>query len=400
MHAHVSTSGVRHAVSSSASTTATTLQKWYHFPRMQRLAFGKSVFDGFTLKEGAGGDLWSWDQDAVLNPNAEMFVDADEAEVLHHMTYLSGLCLRQTILGPIGHKLSTDAAFSHQNVPEFSTFWSSTPLTAWLSKRSAKVLMLLLAIGFTYMAQPQDSVRFMSFNGWPTTAMRIAALQVSLDPSDPFQKTRGPMEIDKIMPVVQNDGGMPLGVLPDLISNYTVFRPNDHMFLLRKESLITSAYVQFRGPLHPTKHKYYAFVWMIWYWFKVEGSPTYQGDTRPFDQIVMDDYWQEHHPALECLRSFFLNATYQERIEMATALERGSFADKCNGARLFRYFVEINRGWDDKEHLIQSEFEKGVRMVFGIVMWSLLAFSMWVVWLNVMGGKVKILKGQLSSSFV
>ena len=126
---------------SGSSSNASRPWIWFHHDRL--LSFGVSEFDG-ALQSST---CWSWDEDS---DRSESFVCEDEKDVLRHMTYLKGLCLRQDIQGPIGLKLSSE--LSHQNVPEFSTFWSSKPVTASLSKISIKVLLLVLAIGFTYLA--------------------------------------------------------------------------------------------------------------------------------------------------------------------------------------------------------------------------------------------------------
>ena len=134
------------AASNASRPASNVSRQWIAFPHDRLLAFGVTNFDGASQPSSH----WSWDQDSGRNPNSESFVSGDEKEVLRHMTYIKGLCLRQEIRGPIGLKLSSE--LSHQNVPEFSTFWSSKPVTASLSKISIKVLLLVLAIGFTYLA--------------------------------------------------------------------------------------------------------------------------------------------------------------------------------------------------------------------------------------------------------
>ena len=129
-----------------SGSSSTAAGRWNSFPQDKLLAFGLSHFD----EAAQPVSRLSWDEDSDRNPNAESFVFEDEKDVLRHMSYLQGLCLRQEIRGPIGLKLSSE--LSHQNVPEFSTFWSSKLVTVSLSKKSIKVLLFIFAVFFSYVA--------------------------------------------------------------------------------------------------------------------------------------------------------------------------------------------------------------------------------------------------------
>jgi hypothetical protein len=83
---------------------------------------------------------------------------------------------------------------SHRSVPEFSTFWSSTPVSASLGKKSIKVLLLILSIGFTYMAD-LSKVLFLlrGNNAWDWYGkMKVAGAQlldITTNPRDAGTQT-------------------------------------------------------------------------------------------------------------------------------------------------------------------------------------------------------------------
>lgn len=132
-----------------SGSSSDTSRPWISFPHDRLQTFGVSNLDGASQPSS----LWSWDEDSARNPNSESFVCDDAKVVLRHMIYLEGLCLRQEIRGPIGLKLSIE--LSHRNVPEFSTFCSSKPVTASLSKKSIKVLLFILAV-FSHVLNPSS----------------------------------------------------------------------------------------------------------------------------------------------------------------------------------------------------------------------------------------------------
>ena len=174
--------------STASATSGLSQRGWINFPRDILLAFGVTEFGDAP----AASSQWSWDQDSDRNPSAEIFVCEDETHVLRHITYLGGLCLRQDIRGPIGLMLSSE--LSHRSVPEFSTFWSSTPVSASLGKKSIKVLLLILSIGFTYMAD-LSKVLFLlrGNNAWDWYGkMKVAGAQlldITTNPRDAGTQT-------------------------------------------------------------------------------------------------------------------------------------------------------------------------------------------------------------------
>ena len=94
-----------------------------------------------------------WPCGEHANEFANTFVKADTDELLAHFTCVDGLCHRSNNVGAIGQRLmhESESGSAHSKVPEFGTFWSSSPLTASLGRTSSKWLMLLLAIFLSYL---------------------------------------------------------------------------------------------------------------------------------------------------------------------------------------------------------------------------------------------------------
>jgi hypothetical protein len=252
-----------------SGSSSNASRPWIWFPYDRLLAFGVSEFDGASQSS----TRWSWDEDSGRNPNSESFVCEDEKEVLRHMTYLEGLCLRQEIRGPIGFKLSSE--LSHRNVPEFSTLWSSKPVTASLSKKSIKVLLFILAVGFSYMASSDRMMirtleRLIGSNyNLEFIALHSMVLDVTTDPRDAALQARKPIRLSKTGILVQPSfantitntqaHSLPFGLVDHFVSNYTVFN-EDHHSLIFSNPICYPIYWELKGR-HPTRDHYYAFVW-------------------------------------------------------------------------------------------------------------------------------------------
>jgi len=186
-------------------------------------------------KDGA----WEWDEDIDKNSNAETFVCVDHVDILRHTAYISGLCLRQRIAGPLEQKFLKDSRNeeSYASVPEFGAFWSETPLSTWFRRTSAKIFMLVLTLGLIYMVIYDGPLDF--FYKWTTKTHKVstmslhaAILRVETDPSLNLEplifNSVGFMRIDTTsLPLGYiNHVELPFGFLPDsMISNYTVIPP-------------------------------------------------------------------------------------------------------------------------------------------------------------------------------
>ena len=247
-----------------SGSSSTAPRRWISFPHDKLVAFGVSNFDGASLSS----TTWSWDNDWDRNPNGESFVCEDEKNVLRHMTYLEGLCLRQEIRGPIGRQLSSE--LSHQSVPEFSTFWSSKPITASLSKKSIKVLLFIIAAGFTYMADLSHVIYLLRGNGTNDNpgyvAVHTMLLDVTTDPLDAALQARRPIRLSKTGALVGHPSSfantlpntLPFGSVDGLVSHYSVF-DEDHHFLTYSQPISKHRYWELQGR-HPTRDHYFVFL--------------------------------------------------------------------------------------------------------------------------------------------
>jgi len=186
-------------------------------------------------KGGEQDGGWEWHKDVVKNPNAETFVDADGRSVLRHTAYVIGLCLRECIAGPLAGKMVENLKNkdSYASVPEFGTFWSDTPLSAWFRRPSAKMWMLCFTVLFTCMALLSPQRILFNRQGPSIYAMQAAVLDVTTDPYLHLEpiifKSIGGMRVDSAsLPVGYiNQAHLPFGFLPDaIITNYSVLTSN------------------------------------------------------------------------------------------------------------------------------------------------------------------------------
>jgi hypothetical protein len=367
-----------------SDSSSNASKPWITFPHDSLLAFGVSDFDGASQPS----TRWSWDEDSGRNPNSESFVCEDEKEVLRHMTYLEGLCLRQEIRGPIGLKLSSE--LSHQNVPEFSTFWSSKPVTASLSKISIKVLLLVLAVGFTYLANLEIegieqyiyALRGNCSNFNPQfIAVHTMVLDVTTDPRDAALQARRPIRLSKTGVLAHPSfvytntntraRALPFGFVHHLVSNYTVFNEDHHSIMFSKP-IGYPIYWELQGR-HPTRDHYFAFVWQVDVLQEEEGAggggsttgaintstggcvPGYkctleensaQGVTSERFRMALADAMLE-------LKKRFSEMSYMERLGNAsTMLTCGFFDGQPLRIVYRRRFVKIEQGWDGKERSV------------------------------------------------
>ena len=170
-----------------------------------------------------------WGENELTDDFACTFVKGDNDEVLAHLTLVSGLCLRSSNLGPLGRSLSEENV-SHASVPEFGTLWSSMPLTAFLAKVSGKLLMLLLAISFTYAASKARDI--LGPTDTRFVAAEMAILDVVTDPRDKHLAARK-WRMTRFGPWFRSNDNpekeLPFGPVDMLVDNYTILETNHHI---------------------------------------------------------------------------------------------------------------------------------------------------------------------------
>ena len=365
-----------------SDSSSNASKPWITFPHDSLLAFGVSDFDGASQP----CTRWSWDEDYGMNLNSESFVCEDEKEVLRHMTYLQGLCLRQEIRGPIGLKLSSE--LSHQNVPEFSTFWSSKPVTASLSKISIKVLLLVLAVGFTYVAhlEIEDYEQFIySLRGNCSNfnphfiAVHTMVLDVTTDPRDAALQARRPIRLSKTGVLAHPSffytntdtrvRALPFGIVDHLVSNYTVFNEDHHSIMFSKP-IGYPIYWELQGR-HPTRDHYFAFVWQadVLQEEATGAINTSTGGCEPtsgfvfaykctLEENVAQGVTSERFrmalvDAMLELKTRFSEMNYTERLGNESKMLTCGFFDGQPLRIVYRRrFVKIEQGWDGKERSV------------------------------------------------
>ena len=220
-----------------------------------------------------------WPCGEHANEFANTFVKADTDELLAHFTCVDGLCHRSNNLGPIGQRLmhESESGSAHSNVPEFGTFWSSSPLTASLGRTSAKLLMLLLAIFMSYLMYDDYPYRPVKEGSWLSADFVI--LDVFPDPGDKhlvgraWQMTRfGPLFGASSRDNLLLTKPMPYGSVDNLVEKYTILEANHHISTFATPLPEWPLYYYSLAGQHPTKTEYYAFVWeaLFLYWYKVQ----------------------------------------------------------------------------------------------------------------------------------
>ena len=373
-----------------SGSSSTAPGRWIRFPHDKLLAFGLSHFDDKLLAFGLSHfdeaaqpvSRWSWDENSDRNPNAESFVFEDEKDVLRHMSYLQGLCLRQDISGPIGLKLSSE--LSYENVPEFSTFWSSKPVTASLSKKSINVLLLILAVAFTYLANWSDVLYVMGGNGNndnPVNHKFIISLamllDVTTDPRDAALQARRPIRLSVTGAVVQPSSSLPFGFVDNIVSNYTVFNEDYHSHIYSKP-VTWGRYWELQGR-HPTKDHYLAFVYTVDGFFREDYLRDLGTTPEGMQSILVD--------LMSALKARFRKMSHSERVGNASKLFTYGFGFGGKEIRLAyrRSFVNIQRGWDGKERFVESESIPG-RILFGVCMYVAMALSAWLAFVSSLTG--------------
>jgi hypothetical protein len=360
-----------------SGSSSTAAGRWNSFPQDKLLAFGLSHFD----EAAQPVSRLSWDEDSDRNPNAESFVFEDEKDVLRHMSYLQGLCLRQDISGPIGLKLSSE--LSYQNVPEFSTFWSSTPVTASLSKKSIKVLLLILAVAFTFLANWSDVLYVLGGNGnndnpdHKFIASHAMLLDVTTDPRDAALQARRPIRLSITGAVVQPSSSLPFGFVDNIVSNYTIFNEDYHSHIYSKP-VTWGRYWELQGR-HPTKDHYLAFVYTV-DGFSREDYLRALGTTPEGMQSIFVD-------VMSALKARFRNMSHSERVGNASKLITYGvgFGGKAIKLAYRRAFVNIQQGWDGKERFVDGESIPG-RILFGESMYVSMALSAWLAFVASLTG--------------
>jgi hypothetical protein len=364
---------------------------------------------GIALETVSSRDIpssdWVLDEHELTDDFAGTFVKGDNDEVLAHLTLVSGLCLRSSNLGPLGRRLLQDreSDFSHASVPEFGTLWSSMPLTAFLAKVSGKLLMLLLAISFTYVVSNVTTFPMLhdTDNNRRFVAAQFAVLDVIADPGDEaiaarkWQMTRfGPLFGSTFNDNFVLEKEMPFGHVDMLVDNYTILEPNHHISTYTTPLSWDAVYYALAGQ-HPTKTEYYAFVWdtAIMYkkmyedevnttWTSESMTPSTHERKYKMEDLLRDPAFAEFQKPIR----WFRNLTFGERASvgagsMDVIVMNRTFCMQSSNCyfeewHAFRAFRKIKRGWDQTEKVVIQREPRGF---IGDYIWLCLAVSMWMV---------------------
>ena len=362
---------------------------------------------------------------------------SDEA-VLEHVAKVSARCTAASIHGPLTQSLLNQWSTPHHAVPEFSAFWSSTPLTAGISKRYTKIVFFLLAVSMTASVPwtkisrdltsrtaPCRPAGANSFVGAQATLMAVRSIYSDTRESG-FQNPGR-------LPRISNAGllaGDVTCMISDRFTNYTVLHantPNEpdlHYLELQPDGVNASKismpprYVDL-AQRFSSNRSYHAFVELLEDVYFVDSNPQ---SIKLFQRYMQDQGFADFRARLhnESARSEAIETSSlsNQDLKQSAACARNSEPSQaiCEPVK-FDWGTRRSRGYQQAYLYKVTRAADGVdRIVLGDVpawltvsdyaqivvdwLWLLFSILLWSLWISCMFQNVRAVKLSMLAIFI